>query len=167
MTTFTYTVSQGDLITAIFSKMAVFDDDSPPQTSDINTAIRQLNMFIKYVMTKNYNLWCYQEVTINLVQGQTTYLLGPGPSSAFATWRPLRIPYGRLRYANTNPAVEIPLIPLARDDYNNLGVKQNQGFTNSFYYDPQIGQGVLYLYLTPDATPNTVILTCQRPIADA
>lgn len=163
---YTYSINQGQLLAAAFSVMGVFDDDSPAPPSAIATASMALNLMIKQWMTKNYNLWCVTDVSFPVVAGQVQYPLGPGTPS-YSTFRPLRIPLAQIQYDNTAPyPLQVPLIELSRQEYNGLGQKTAPGIPNSYYYDPQTGQGILSLYLTPSTTPNTIILTCQRPIQD-
>jgi hypothetical protein len=82
-------------------------------------------------------------------------------------YRVLRIPMARIQYVYSGiPPLEVPLIQLSRQEYDQLGQKAAQGIPNSYYYDPQLINGVLSLYLAPNAQSNVVILTCQRPIAD-
>lgn len=167
MATYTYSIQRDTLIQAAFRLLGQFNDDTPPPQTDINNAAQALNLMIKQWMTKNYPLWCVTDVSFTVQQGVTSYLVGPGSAvSGLNTFRPLRISMARLRYANTNPALEVPLVLLSRQEYDLLGNKTAQGTPNSYYYDPQTGNGVLYLFLTPDTNPNVCILTCQRPIAD-
>lgn len=163
---YTFAITRDQLITASFSLMGVYNDDSPAPASAIASASQALNLMIKSWMKKNYNLWCVTDVSIPNVQGQTTYLLGPGTVSAFQTFRPLRIPMARLQYSGSTPPIEVPLIEISRQEYMQMSQKTAQGIVNSYYYDPQLLQGVLYVYLTPNAQANTVIITCQRPIQD-
>lgn len=165
MPTYDYSIPRDTLIQASFRLLGRFNDDTPPPQSDINNAAQALNLMIKMWMSKNYPLWCVTDVPFTVIQGQTQYLLGPG--AAFSAFRPLRIPMARLRYVNQAPALEVPLIQLSRQEYDNLGTKTQQGTPNSYYYDPQLNNGILSLYLTPDDNPNVVIITCQRPLADA
>lgn len=169
MATFTYSVNQQTLIQASFRLIGQFNDDTPPPPTDLANAAQALNLMIKYWMSKNYPLWCVTDLSFTVVQGQTQYLIGPGsPTAGLQAYRVLRIPMARLQYAN--PAgpfpLQVPLIQLSRQEYDMLGQKTDQGTPNSYYYDPQLNNGVLSLYLTPDANPNICILTCQRPIAD-
>ncbi|MBR8073338.1 hypothetical protein KPA93_25090 [Burkholderia cenocepacia] len=167
MTTYTYSIQRDTLIQAAFRVMGTFNDDAPPPQSDITNAAQALNLMIKQWMTKDYPLWCVTDVPFTVQQGVTSYQLGPTSTNAqLQAFRPLRIPMARLQYANTNPALEVPLVKLSRQEYDLMGNKTAQGTPNSFYYDPQLGNGVLYLFLTPDSNPNVCILTCQRPIAD-
>ncbi len=163
---YTYALTRDQLIYASFSLMGVYNDDSPAPPSAIATANTALNLMIKTWMTNNYHLWCYTDVPLTLVKGQTSYLLGPGLPSAFETFRPLRIPRARLVYAYPHPHLQVPLIELSREEYNMMGQPGALGIPNSFYYDLQTIQGVLYLYLTPNDPIDQVILTCQRPIMD-
>jgi hypothetical protein len=168
MATYTFTVNQQTLIQAAFRLIGQFNDDSPPPQSDLNNASQALNMMIKYWMSKNYPLWCVTDLPFTVTQGQVQYLIGPGsPTVGLQTYRVLRIPMARIQYVNAGqPALEVPLIQLSRQEYDQLGQKAAQGTPNSYYYDPQLNNGVLSLYLAPDAQANIVTLTCQRPIAD-
>jgi hypothetical protein len=169
MATYNYSISQQSLIQASFRVIGVFNDDAPPPQSDLDNAAQALNLMIKYWMSKNYPLWCVTDLTFTQVQGQTSYLIGPdSTTSGLQAYRVLRIPMARIQYANTsgNYPLQVPLIQLSRQEYDQMGQKTAQGVPNSYYYDPQLLNGVLYLYLTPDAQENQIILTCQRPIAD-
>lgn len=167
--TFTFSVNQQTLIQAAFRLIGQFNDDSPAPQTDLNNAAQALNLMIKYWMSKNYPLWCVTDLSFTVVQGQIQYLIGPtSPTPGLQAYRVLRIPMARIQYANTsgNFPLEVPLIQLSRQEYDQLGQKTAQGTPNSYYYDPQLNNGVLSLYLAPDINPNVVILTCQRPIAD-
>jgi hypothetical protein len=162
--TYTYSIQRDTLIQATFRLMGVFNDDAPPPSSDINNAAQALNLMIKDWMSRGYPLWTVTDVTLPLVVGQTQYLCGPGNVST--PFRPLRLTYARLHY--TTSGLEVPLIQLSRQEYDMLGNKTNAGTPNSYYYDPQTTNGILSLYLPVDSSnqPNTVIITCQRPIQD-
>lgn len=170
MATYTFSVNQETLIQAAFRLIGQFNDDTPPPPTDLANAGQALNLMIKYWMSKNYPLWCVTDLSFTVVQGQTQYLIGPGSSTVgLQSFRVLRIPMARLQYAfgTGNYPLQVPLIQLSRQEYDQMGQKTDQGTPNSYYYDPQLNNGVLSLYLTPDSVPNIVILTCQRPIADA
>jgi hypothetical protein len=168
MATYTYSLNQQTLIQAAFRLIGQFNDDSPPPQSDINNASQALNLMIKYWMSKNYPLWCVTDLSFTVVQGQIQYLIGPDSTTpGLQAYRVLRIPMARVQYADSGPfPLEVPLIQLSRQEYDQLGQKSAQGTPNSYYYDPQLNDGVLNLYLAPNSIPNVVILTCQRPLAD-
>jgi hypothetical protein len=59
------------------------------------------------------------------------------------------------------------LTPISRYDYNMIGMKTSQGTPNQYYYDPQLGAGVLTVYNVPMDATNTLYVTIQRQIQDA
>lgn len=168
MATYTYSLNQQTLINAAFRLIGQFNDDTPPPQTDLNNAAQALNLMIKYWMSKNYPLWCVTDLSFTVVQGQIQYLIGPGsPTAGLQAYRVLRIPMARIQYVQSGPfPLEVPLIQLSRQEYDQMGQKSAQGTPNSYYYDPQLNNGILNLYLAPDSIPNIVILTCQRPLAD-
>jgi hypothetical protein len=68
--------------------------------------------------------------------------------------------------AQTNVQVRFPLTPLSRDEFNNLGVLNVQGITNSYFADKQQNNLNLWLWLNPDAFTAlaTVTVTTQTQI---
>ncbi len=167
--TYTYSINQQTLIQAAFRKIGQFNDDTPPPPTDIANATIALNLMIKQWMSRNYNLWCVTDLSFTTVEGQTTYQIGPGSvTTGLQAYRVLRIPIARVQYPSpTNYPLQVPLIQLSRQEYYLLGQKTALGVPNSYYYDPQLLNGVLSLYLTPNQSDYTIILTCQRPLADA
>lgn len=169
MATYTFTVNQQTLIQAAFRLIGQFNDDTPPPQTDLDNAAQALNMMIKYWMSKNYPLWCVTDLSFTVVQGQIQYEIGPNSATpGLNAYKVLRIPMARIQYVQSGPfPLEVPLIQLSRQEYDQMGQKSAQGTPNSYYYNPQAYNGILNLYLAPDAVSNIVILTCQRPIADA
>jgi|SRR5271167_737084 len=169
MATYTYSVNQQTLVQAAFRLIGQFNDDTPPPQTDLSNAAQALNLMIKFWMSKNYPLWCVTDLSFTCQQGVTSYQIGPGSATVgLQAYRVLRIPMARIQYANNAGSfpLQVPLIQLSRQEYDQMGQKTAQGTPNSYYYDPQLNNGVLYLYLTPDVNPDIVILTCQRPLAD-
>lgn len=160
---YTYSINRDALIKSAFRTLGVFNDDSPPPTTDTANAAQALNLMIKQWMSEGYPLWCVDTVSVPLQEAQVIYTIGP--SANVNTYRPLRVVEARLSYLTGN---DVPLTQLSRQEYNTLGNKQVQGTPNSFYYDPQLLQGKLYLYLgaTAELVGNVVNLTVQRPLQD-
>ncbi|MBB2159265.1 phage adaptor protein [Gluconacetobacter sacchari] len=80
--------------------------------------------------------------------------------------RPLRVPAARRRqFAGTGgQAIEIPLVPMSRLDYANVPNKTVPGMVTQFFYDPQLGAGVLHVWPAPVDSGSAVVLTAQRPL---
>lgn len=164
-TTYNYSITQNQAVLRAFRLLGLYNDDSPPPSTDVANAVMALNLMLKEWMTKNFNLWCYSTISFPTVSGQTSYTLGP--AGTISVYKPLRIPDARIQLSGSGTyPLEIKLTELSRQEYDLLGVKTQPGTPNSYYYDPQLLNGILNLYLTPNATVNTVILDVQRPIAD-
>lgn len=61
---------------------------------------------------------------------------------------------------------EIPIEKISNDSYFNLPNKSESGLPTQFYYDPQLTNGVLYLWPVFDSVANTVLFTFERPLED-
>lgn len=80
--------------------------------------------------------------------------------------RPLRVPAARRRQfaPDGGQAIEIPLVPMSRLDYANVPNKTVPGVVTQFFYDPQLGAGVLHVWPAPSDSGSAVVLTAQRPL---
>lgn len=114
--------------------------------------------------------------TISSAAGATITLAQPLPSQALlgtrvvsfqtALIRPLRVP-GARRYHFAPPggqAIEIPVVPMARLDYANVPNKNTPGTVTQFFYDPQLGAGVMHVWPAPSDNRNALKFTAQRPL---
>lgn len=62
--------------------------------------------------------------------------------------------------------IDIELNQLSRKDYDTLSNKQIAGLPVSYYHDPKVSNGNLYLYQTPDDPNTTLRITYRRQIQD-
>jgi hypothetical protein len=82
--------------------------------------------------------------------------------------RPLRVP-GARRYQFAPPggqAIEIPVVPMARLDYANVPNKTTPGTVTQYFYDPQLGLGVMHVWPAPSDDGSALAFTAQRPLQD-
>jgi hypothetical protein len=108
-------------------------------------------------------------VTVNITSGL------PSASSSgkqvytyiSAIERPLRI--RNLRSKNLD-GIEVPFaygtMPMSRDDYFRLPNKANLGTPLQGYYDPQLTNGVLYVWPVPSNATHRITFTYERTIED-
>jgi len=157
--TYTFGMSASDLVSASLRQTGRFGATDVPSAADTANCLQALNLIIKAMVKNQKPLWCIQTVTVPLVQGQTTYNL----STITGETRPLRILQG---YIRNSTGQDVMLQPISRSDYDTLGYKASQGIPNSYYYDPQLAAGTLYLYNTPVDAQHTVYLDIQRQIQD-
>lgn len=77
--------------------------------------------------------------------------------------RPLRIVSVRRRDSSS---VDKVVEQVSRQEYFNLSNKSSEGDINQVYYDPQLTNGVLYVYNTINDVANTLKLSVYDPVND-
>lgn len=162
----TFSVTASDIINGAFRITGAFGASDTVPTTDFNNALQALNIMIKSWMTAGYELWTVKELVLPMVTGVTSYQIGPTATGtgALVTDRPLRVQYAFLR--NDSQSTDVVLSIISRQEYEQLGAKSSLGVVNSIFYDPQLNNGVLYVYTTPSDTTRTIHLFVQRPIQD-
>lgn len=78
--------------------------------------------------------------------------------------RPMSVPNARRRLLSTG--ADVPMAENTRDEYFLLPIKSSFGAANQFYYDPQIGQGVLYIWPVADDLRQQIRFTYNRVLTD-
>jgi hypothetical protein len=119
-----------------------------------------LNMLTKHLAI-SANLWIIKDVTHTLTPGTESYTVGSGLN--VDTPRPLRLKRARRR---DNSGLEIEVEVISRDEYMSLPIKNTQAPALKVYYDPQLANGVLYVWPTGTSNNTTLKLTFQRPLED-
>lgn len=76
--------------------------------------------------------------------------------------RPLDIPDARRRQYSSN--TDIPILTNNREQYFALPTKNAVGAINQYYYDPQLNNGVVYLWPTTNDVRDQFRFTYHRPI---
>jgi hypothetical protein len=77
--------------------------------------------------------------------------------------RPLRIVSARRRDSSSNDKT---LTQISRQEYFDISDKSSAGDINQYYYDPQITNGVLYVWNTINDVANTLKLSVYDPVND-
>lgn len=79
--------------------------------------------------------------------------------------RPLRIPHARR--LDLSASLETAMTPaLSRLDYRSIPNKTATGIPTQFYYDPQLGNGVLHVWPVVTDSETAINFTFYRPIED-
>jgi hypothetical protein len=142
-----------------------------PRAEQANDALETLCMMLKEWQVDGSS-WLVTPFQLPLVAGQASYPLGPDgtaqylPALTTLIGRPTRVK--NLRRKNTS-GVEVPLgedgAPISRQEYIQLPNKTVQGTVVQAYYDPQLVDGVLYVWPVPSTGVTDVIVgDCDRPI---
>lgn len=118
----------------------VEEDEVVPFQAQEDAAL-MLNAYVKLI-SKRQPLFGTVDITIPLYDLKRSYTIGPDGNKDIN--RPLNITQAR-RLARGS-TVETPIFKLSRQEYMELPVKDSQSPVNQFYYDPQLVQGVLYVW---------------------
>ena len=157
-----FNVTASDIISSAYELARVKDPIENLTPDQTTRGLSSLNKIIKYLQKNGMPLWAIKRDSITLVQSTVSYTCGP--TGTGLTERPLRILEAFYRDGTNDTQVEI----ISRDDYNTLGDKTSEGIPTEIYYDPQLTEGVLYVYNPADANSagNTLHLIYHRPFED-
>ena len=142
--------SAGLAIQLAYEDAAIVAEGQAISGDQIVRGLQRLTDMVNFWQTQGIKLFLNQNISIPLVAGQGTYVLGPG-GSVIAT-KPTRViecfyldPYGNRRQ----------LIPLAWHDWNMLSQQNQQGSLNSYFADKQAFNINLTFWEVPDSTAAT------------
>jgi hypothetical protein len=144
-----------------------------PRAEQVADALDVLNMMIKTLQIEGL-LWLKSFAQVTLVAGQYYYPLGPAgaahywPALTTLITRPTRV-WG-LRRLNTS-GYEIPLANdgkcISRQEYEALPNKTTTGTVVQAYYDPQLVNGMLYVWPCPaTGVTDKLNFTVDRTLED-
>lgn len=148
----------------------LLDFAQEPTSEDFRQYLGRLNALINFEQTQGLKLWLQQNVTMTPVLNQQVYAWGPGGDIIMP--RPTRIIEGFFTFplsATSGIQTRFPLTQLSRSDFNNLGVLNTPGITNSFFVDKQQAFLNVWLWLLPDlfTSQATVTFVTQTQINQA
>jgi len=174
----TYTVTRDQIITLALRKLGVLEIGDTPDANTVANAAMSLNLLIKQLSTDGLKLWKVSELIIPMLANQTSYILG-GSNSALMydtqaptvaiTDKPLKVIQGFYRNIQSTPPIDTPVMIVSKQEYNTLGSKFSTGTANTIFYDSKKINGILYVYLTPDAYSEANLelhIIAQMPLND-
>jgi hypothetical protein len=162
-------------LTAVYRSLRMvgaYDAAKSPAPEQVEQATETLYMMLKAWQVDN-PLWLISQFQLTLTANTYYYQFGPAGTAA-QYWPALTTPINRptrvwnLRRKNTS-GVEIQLngdgLPMARVDYMQLPNKTTTGTVTQAYFDPQLTNGVFYVWPAPQTGVTDVIIgDCDRPI---
>lgn len=142
----------------------LLQEGDDPSSEQFANYLQRLNDLINLWQTRGLKLWLQNELTVPLVTGQRTYVLGPTGDVVMV--KPMRI-LNSMFYQDTS-SVRRPLTLISRDDWMRLSNITTQGALNSVFVDKQQLQIVLNTWLTPDAVTatGTLVVLCQNQVTN-
>lgn len=163
----TYSQSALVVIDWAMRNAVLLDFEDQPTSEDYRQYLGRLNAIINFEQTQGLKLWLQENITMTPVLNQQVYAWGPGGDIIMP--RPTRIIEGFYTFpliATSGIQTRYPLQQLSRSDFNQLGVLNTPGITNSFFVDKQQTFLNLWLWLLPDAftAQATVTFVTQTQI---
>ena len=157
--TYSFAMSRDDIIGAAVRTCGQYGPYDVIPAQVITNYAQAFNILVKSLAKKGLPLWCVQDVSVAMVTGQQAYNL----STLTGQTLPLRILDLYLRDSTGN---DVTVMMVSRYDFDMLGQKASQSVPNQAYYDPQLGNGTLYLYNVPADSTHTLHVVIQRQIQD-
>jgi len=161
-----FSVNRDQLIRDSLSMVGAQAPDEAMTDSELQEASRTLNMMLKAWQTDGLQLWLRRSVSVVLIADTASYTLGPG--GATVTGRPLKI-LKVMRKDSSSPAGEVEVFKLTQDEYQDQTPKLTTGVPVSYYYDPQLTNGNLYIWPAPSSVEvgeYTLEVLYQKPTDD-
>ena len=122
---------------------------------EMAVGIRHLERLMKKWQGQSYLRGLVASQSVTLVADQANYTLNP--------IRPARI----LNCRYMANSIELPMIELSRQEYDELPQKASQGVPTQFYYDKQNEAAVYYIWpLMASVTTETIEITYEREFED-
>lgn len=162
----TFSVTRDDIIRAALRKLDVIGEGQTPSTEDYTNCAFALNIMIKAWEKDGFYLWKVVDIPVTTVSANEAYQIGDTATGTGAkvTNRPIRLMDSC--YIRDADGVDTPLTLISRQEYNMLSNKTTSGVPNQIYYDPQLTNGVLYVYPSPEDATHTIYVTAQIPVYD-
>lgn len=160
-----FSLNRNEIILDACEEIGIAIDGEPLEPEVVTVANRVLNRMIKAWMPHGLFLWKRDTKSITLVAATNTYTLGPTGTVSSST-RPLRIL--ECDREDTN-SISVGLNKLSLQEYDSLSNKTSTGTPVSYFYSPDIPNGTLKVWPTPDATvaaEYTIEITYQAPFED-
>lgn len=167
----------GEVIKSALELLRVTDIESPsvfPTNNQYTRAVQSLNYMLTAWQADGLQLWARKEASFSLIQGATSYNVGPAGSVNIL--QPLKLYNARRKDALSD--IEIPLQIYSEKEYLSYPNKEMEGTPLGIYFKPkyEIGvtagntaTGVIYVYQPADsyhATNTTILFNYQRPFVD-
>jgi len=155
-----FTITAGQIVFDALLLNNAIDPINDVNPNDSNICMRFLNMIVKNIQ-KDADLWVTTDVDHTLTAGTESYTVGTGLN--IDTAKPSKLKHCRRTDSSSN---DVSMEVASRQDYMDIPTKSTQSQPLMVYYNPQITNGVLYVWPTGSAGNLDITLTFQRPIQD-
>jgi len=132
-----------------------------PSSIQLDDALVSLNNLISNLSVGNLNLHAVTTENFTLVTDQGTYTIGSGGD--FDTVRPTKILDSV--YIKDSSGEDYPVIPMSRQQYNQIASKIDTGRPTRIYYEPEYPLGKIRFNYLP-STAETLYIDSWKPITE-
>lgn len=142
-----------DIVNLALFDAGVVGTGQVASAQDSNLAFRRLNFMLGAWQVERWLVWHLVDVA-KVSTGANSYTVGPG-GDFNVTVAPDRVEAAFFRQIiQSSPnQIDYPLEQLmAREDYNNIALKQLQSFPGYFFYDPDVPLGRVHFWPVAQAT---------------
>ena len=157
----------GDLINLSLKDAGIIGVGQTALAEDSNSALTRMNWMIDQWARKRWLVYHLIDLGITST-GATTYTIGPSGDMNMSV-RPDRLEAAFMRQISVSPPnqIDYPLEILeAREDYNNIALKQLQSFPEYVFYDAAWPLGVVYPWPVLQPTIYALHVTVKDVLAE-
>lgn len=150
------------IIADAMTDAGLLQEGDDPNSEQLASNMRRLCDIINLWQTQGLKLFLQQEVSIDLISGQSTYTVN---NVGTVPTKNLRILQARV---DTPQGISRPISPLSWDEWMRLSGRNTTGNILSYFVDKQATSLVVKFWNTPDATEaaNTVVLLVHTQAAN-
>ncbi len=152
-----------NLITQALKVSGVLGVGQSVSNEDGQDALQLLNLLLEEWQPQRWLV--YDTTTVSVLStGAQSYTIGTGMD--FNMDRPTRIESAYARFANASPnTIDIPLALInAREDYNEITIKNLTTLPQAVFYDSGYPSGQLYFWPVPPANQYYLFVTATTPL---
>lgn len=152
------------LIRMALKDAGLLQEGDDPSSEVIADCLSRLNDIINFEQTQGLKLWLQYDLTVPLVAGQSTYVIGPGGDINMT--KPTRVLDDGYYLDSSNNRRS--LILLSREEYMMLSNPTGQGAVTSYFPQKNLANITVILWLVPDSTAatGTVHLLIQQQVTN-
>lgn len=152
-----FNLSNADIVLEAYSRCGI--QPTALDKENLISGYRSLNLELQSLANFVPNLWKIETLTIDLVEGQTTYDIPPAVMVMLDV------------YIRNTDTVDFPndriLMPISRTDYAMIPNKNSEGMPTSFWFD-RLLEPTVTLWQVPDGNgPYTLLYTAMLRIQDS
>ena len=155
-----FVVTRDQIIEDAYSHIGHLDEGETLNSERLAYGARQLEKMLKSWSAQGRHLWILKEAELPLVDGTTSYTVGP--TGDLVITRPRKILDARRRTSGQ----DTPIYVTSRKEYFALPNKSVESKVVQIYYDRQLVNGTIYCWPTPDNSTDTIRFTYEAYIED-